>query len=241
VPHTHISRRELKKDDFRDTLAHGAEVLTTHKSLIWQVSVVVIVAACAVFFWRYYTGRQTAQSSAAFAAAMKIYQAPAAEPGQSPPPGELSYPSDAVKYAAAQQALGQVAMRFPRSRYGQMARYYAAVSLDQLGRYPDAVNWLAPMADRGDAQLQALAKFELAHVYDQMNKGAQAVALYQQLAGKPTVFVPKAMVLLALGDHYLAQKDSQQAAKYYRQVKSEFPNTGLADQADQRLEMMGKS
>jgi predicted negative regulator of RcsB-dependent stress response len=237
----HISRKELKTDEFRDTLAHGAEVLGTHKTLIWQVSVVVVVAACAVFAWRYYSGRRNAQASAAFGAAMKLYEAQVVEAGQSPPPGALTYPNDTVKYTAAQKAMGEVAMRYPHSRYGSMARYYAAVSLDRLGRYQDAVNWLAPMTDRGDAQLQALAKFELAHVYDRMGKSAQAIALYQQLAGKPTVFVPKPLVLLALGDHYRALNDTQQAAKYYQQVKSEFPNTGLADQADQRLEMLGKS
>jgi predicted negative regulator of RcsB-dependent stress response len=237
----HISRKELKTDEFRDTLAHGAEVLGTHKTLIWQVGVVVIVAACAVFAWRYYSGRQNAQASTAFAAAMKLYDAQVAVPGQSPGPGALTFPNDAIKYTAAQKAMGDVAMHFPHSRYGAMARYYAAVSLDHLGRYQDAVNWLLPMTDRGDAQFQALAKFELAHVYDHVGKSAQAIALYQQLADNPSVFVPKPLVLLALGDHYRAHNDAQQAVKYYQQVKSEFPNTGLADQADQRLEMLGKS
>lgn len=237
----HITRRELKKDEFRDTLAQGAEILRTHKSLIWQVAVVVVVAAGAVFLWKYYSGRQNAQASAAFATAMKLYSEPVVTAGQTPTPGQPSYPSDTAKYTAVQEAMGQVAMRFPHSQYGDMARYYAAVSLDFLGRRQDAVNWLAPMRDRGDAQFQALARFELARLYDQMGKYDQAVALYQQLVNNPTVFVPKSVVLLALGDHYRARKQTQQAVKYYDQIKSEFPNTGLADQADQRLEMMGKS
>jgi predicted negative regulator of RcsB-dependent stress response len=237
----HISRRELKKDEFQETLAHGADLLRTHQKAIWQVAIVVIVAAGAVFGWRYFTGRQSAQVSAAFSAAMKIYSAPVVQPGQSPPPGQMTYPTDAVKYTAAAQAMAQVATRYPHSLGGSMARYYAAVSEDQLGRYPDAVNWLLPMTGSSDAQLQALAKFELAHVYDEMGKPSQAVALYQQLAQKPTVFVPKPLVLLALGDHYRGMNDAPDAAKYYQELKSEFPNTGLADQADQRLEMLGKS
>ena len=237
----HITRRELKKDEFRDTLAHGAEVLTTHKKLIWQVAVVVVVAACAVFGWRYYSGHRNAQASAAFAAATKIYEAQVLAAGQSPPPDQLTFPSDAVKYTAAQAAMGQVAMHFPHSRYGSLARYYAAVSLDHIGKYEDAINWLKPMIHSGDAQIQSLAKFELAHVYDKMGKGAQAVTLYEQLASKPTVFVPKALVLLTLGDHYRAQNNTKEATRYYDEVKSEFPNTGLADQADQRLQMLGKS
>jgi predicted negative regulator of RcsB-dependent stress response len=237
----HITRRELKKDEFRDTLAHGAEFLSTHKSLIWQVSVVAIVAACAVFGWRYYSSHRHAQAAAAYAAAMKIYEAPVLAAGESPLPDQMNYTNDAQKYMAAEQIMGQVAMRYPHSRYGSLARYYAAVSLDHLGRYQDAVNWLAPMMNRGDPQLQSLAKFELAHVYDQMGKSAQALALYRQLAAKPTVFVPKALVLLTLGDHYRAQNNTKEAVRYYEEVKSQYPNTGLADQADQRLEMLGKS
>ncbi len=237
----HITRRELKKDEFRDTLEHGVEVLSTHKRLIWQVAIVVVVVAGAIFGWRYFSSHRNTQAATALAAAMKPYTAQVVAPGQSPPPGVETYPSDTAKYTAAEKAMAPVAERYPHSLYGRMARYYAAVSLDHLGRYSDAVKWLEPMVGGGDGQLQALAKFELAHAYDQMGNSGQALALYQQLASQPTVFVPKPLVLLALGDHYRAHNDNLQAVKYYQQVKSEFPNTSLADQADQRLEMLGKS
>ena len=221
----HISRKELKTDEFHD----------------WMEHIVVVVVAGAVYGYRYYTGHENARAWTSYSQAMQIYGAPVQGSAQPPMPGEMTYPSDAVKYQAAQKAMGQVAMEFPHTRYGQMARYYAAVSLDQLGRRQDAVNWLLPMTKGGDAQLRALANFELAHIYDRMNKPAQAVELYQKLLSKPSVFVPKPVVLMALGDHYRAQNQNQQATKYYQQIKTEYPNTGLADQADQRLEMLGKT
>ena len=51
------------------------------------------------------------------------------------------------------------------------------------------------------------------------------------------LFVPKPLVLLALADHYRAS-DPQQAAKYYTQIKSEFPDTAAAQMADQRLQLL---
>ena len=60
---------------------------------------------------------------------------------------------------------------------------------------------------------------------------------YQKLADKPSMFVPKPVVLLALADHY-SQSDPTQATKYYQQVKSEFPDTQAAQQADQRLQLL---
>ena len=69
---------------------------------------------------------------------------------------------------------------------------------------------------------------------DLTGKGPQAVQIYQQLADKPTLFVPKPVALLALADHYTSS-DPDQAAKFYRQVKTEFPDTPAATTADQRL------
>ncbi|MDE3136481.1 MAG: tetratricopeptide repeat protein [Acidobacteriota bacterium] len=237
----HISRKELKTDEFHDWMEHIVEVLSTHKNTIWQSLVIVAVVVGAVYGWRYYTSHQNARAWTGFSKAMEVYSAPVTGTGQTPLPGQMTYSSDLVKYQIAQKDMGQVAMEYPHTDYGRMARYYAAVSLDRLGRYQDAVNWLQPMTKGGDAQLRALATFELAHVYDHMNKPAQAVELYQNLLSKPNVFVPKPVVLMALGDHYRSQNQTQQASKYYQQIKTEFPNTGLADQADQRLEMLGKT
>jgi predicted negative regulator of RcsB-dependent stress response len=237
----HISRRELKTDEFRDSLESGYEFLSEHKRTIWQVAIIVVVAACAVFAWRYYTSRQSAQAGAAYADAIQIYNTPVQGSTQAPMPGQETFPSDAAKYQAAEKALGKVATQYGGTRYGQMARYYAAVSLEHVGNYKDAVNWLQPMTRRGDAHFQALAKFELAHVYEKMGKPQQAVTLYQQLLKNPSVFVPKPLVLLALGDHYQTLKNTTEAVKYYDQIKSEYPNTGLADQANQRLQMLGKT
>jgi len=55
------------------------------------------------------------------------------------------------------------------------------------------------------------------------------------LSDKPTVFVPKPVVLLALADHY-RKSDPAQAEKLYNQVKKDFPEA--AQEADQGLELL---
>jgi len=83
--------------------------------------------------------------------------------------------------------------------------------------------------------LAGLAQFQLAKVYDQDGKGQQAVDLYKKLSDKPTVFVPKPLVLLTLAEHY-RKADPAQAAKLYNQVKQEYPDA--AEEADQGLELL---
>ena len=55
------------------------------------------------------------------------------------------------------------------------------------------------------------------------------------------MLVPKPVVLLGFAEHY-SQTNPSQAAKYYSQIKSEFPGTPIATQADQELALLpGKS
>ena len=233
----HISRKELKKDEIRETLSHGAEAIFSHQRQIWMYGGVALFVVLVVLGWRFYTANQTAKGTAALADAMKVYQARiriAAEPAL---PEEVTYVDEKNKYADAIKKFTDVANRYPRTRPGQLARYYEALSLERLGRYDEAENNLKAVESSGDESLSALARFKLAQVYDEAGKGSQAAQLYQQLANKPSLFVPKPIVLLALADHY-SGSDPTQAAKLYKQVKDEFPDTQAAQEADQRLQLL---
>jgi len=237
LPQHSLSRKELKKDEVRETLSHGAQAVFAHQHQIWVYGGIALLVALAVLGWRFYTQRQTAKGAVALADAMKVYQArirTAAEPAQ---PDETSYVDEKNKYADAVKKFTDVANRYSRTRPGQLARYYAALSLEKLNRYGEAENDLKALESSGDESLSALARFKLAQVYDEDGKGSQAVQLYQQLSTKPTLFVPKPVVLLALADHY-SGSDPTQAAKLYKQVKDEFPDTQAAQQADERLQAL---
>ena len=237
MPQHSLSRKELKKDEVRETLSHGAQAVFAHQHQIWVYGGIALLVALAVLGWRFYTQSQTAKGTAALADAMKVYQArirTAAEPAL---PNEITYLDEKNKYGDAVKKFTDVANRYFRTRPGQLARYYAALSLEKLNRYGEAENDLKALESSGDESLSALARFKLAQVYDEDGKGSQAVQLYQQLSNKPTLFVPKPVVLLALADHY-SGSDPTQAAKLYKQVKDEFPDTQAAQQADERLQVL---
>ena len=237
MPQHSLSRKELKKDEVRETLSHGAQAVFAHQHQIWVYGGIALLVALAVLGWRFYTQSQTAKGTAALADAMKVYQArirTAAEPAL---PDEITYLDEKNKYGDAVKKFTDVANRYSRTRPGQLARYYAALSLEKLNRFGEAENDLKALESSGDESLSALARFKLAQVYDEDGKGPQAVQLYQQLSSKPTLFVPKPVVLLALADHY-SGSDPTQAAKLYKQVKDEFPDTQAAQQADERLQVL---
>jgi predicted negative regulator of RcsB-dependent stress response len=231
----HILRKDLKKDEIREKLVSGVESVASHQQALWLVVTAALVVALAVFGWNTYARRQTAKASAALDDAMKIFQARIRAAGEPADPIEVTYLDEKNKFTDADKKFLAVAGQYGRTKPGQMARYYSALSEVQLKQYTEAEKNLDQVVSSGDENLAGLAKFQLAEVYQQENKGPQAVALYKQLSDKPSLFVPKPMAMLALADYY-RKTDPAQATKLYNQVKQEFPDA--AQEADQGLELL---
>ncbi|MGB6199820.1 MAG: tetratricopeptide repeat protein [Candidatus Acidiferrales bacterium] len=237
MPQHTISRKELKRDEFREGLVHGAEAVASHQKTAYSVGIVILVVALGVFGWRFYTQRQTVKAQAGMGDALKTYEAPIANAAEPPSPGELTFPDEKTRDAQADLKFADVAARYPHTRPGEMARYYDALCLEALGRNDVAEKNLKTVAGSTDPDFAALARYQLAQFYDKNGRGPEAVALYQQLEDKPSVLVPKALVMLSLADHY-AQSDPAQATKLYDQIKKDYSGTPAADQADERLELL---
>jgi predicted negative regulator of RcsB-dependent stress response len=233
----HILRKELKTDQIREKFVQGVESVASHQQLLWIVVGAALVVALAAFGWSSYTRRQTAKAAAALDDAMKVFQARIRAPGEPAEPSEIAYVDEKNKYGDAEGKFLQVATQYGRTRPGQIARYYAALSEEHLKLFDGAEKNLKQLDSSGDENLAGLARFQLAWVYAQNGKGPQAVELYKQLADKPTIFVPKPMVLLTLADYY-RKTNPAQASKLYNQVKQDFPDTPAAEQADQGLELL---
>ena len=234
----HISRRELKKDEVRETFAHGAEAVLSHQQLTTYILIAAVVVALGVFGWRTYSQRQTVKAFAAFDDAMKVFQAPVGAP---PTPGEVTYTDANKKFTEAEQKFSAVASKYPHTRASELSRYYEGLSFEKLDKNDDAKKLLQGLLSSSDEEVAAMAKFELAGLDDRMGQGDEAAKLYQQLIAKPTVLVPKPVVMLALAQHY-RQTNPSEAAKLYRQIKSDYPDTPIAEKADQALALLpGKS
>ncbi|HXN65844.1 MAG TPA: tetratricopeptide repeat protein [Candidatus Acidoferrales bacterium] len=235
MPQHHISRKDLKKDEFREKLTHGAEAIRSHQGLTGIVAAALIVIALGVGGWRLYSQSQAAHASSSLDDALKIYDArirTASEPAQ---PSELTYLDEKTKYQDAVKKFDDVAVRYGHTRPGQQALYYAATCYEHLGQSAQAEKDLQSLIDE-NGDLTPLAKFELAQVYAKSGKSQQAAQLYQQLIGAPTVLVPKPFVMLSLADLY-SQTNPPEATKLLNQIKTEFPNSPAADEAQKRLEI----
>lgn len=233
----HISRKELKQDQIRETLVHAGEAALSHQRMLWITISAVVVVAVAVGGWRVYSERQTVKAAAAFDDAQKIFQARIRAMGEPEQPGETTYTQEKNKYEDAARKFEEAANTYPRTRPGQVARYYAGLSYEQLAKFDDAIKWYREVESGGNAELASLARYRMAQVYEKTNKGEEAVKMYQQLISNPTTMVSKPYAQLALADYY-RKSNPAEAVKLYSQIKAENPETDLARAATERLESL---
>jgi len=230
----HISRKELKQDKVRETFEHGAEAVLSHTRLASIALLAVIVIASGYLVWRFYSDRQNAQAQAAFDDAMKIYNAPLSIPGQPTLPGEVTYADEARRAQDAEVKLAVVAEKYPHTNAGKLARYYSALSLMDLDHLNQASEELKKLNAGSDKELAALAQYQKALIAKRTGKNEEAVKELQALSNVGSVLVPKPLVLLELAG-VLRQSDPKHATAVYEQIKKDYPNTPMADQADRGL------
>ena len=233
----HISRKELKTDKIHDAIEHGAEAVFSHKQVSLIVVVVILIVALGYGGWSIYHDRQTGTASAAFNEAMKAYSGrvgPAA-PGEPVDPGEMSYPDETAKSTDAVAKFTKVADKYPSTNPGRLARYYAALSLENLDKQNQAVEEFKKISSGGDKELASMAEYQLAVIYARSGKTNDAVKVFRALADKPSAFVPRPLALLELAGA-LRQTNPKEAANVYQQIKKEFPDSTIAEQADRGLD-----
>jgi predicted negative regulator of RcsB-dependent stress response len=231
----HISRKELKHDKIKETLEHGAEAVYSHSQLTLALLLVVLVAAAVYGGWRIYHDRKTAEANTAFDAAQKVYGARIGPPpGEPVDPTEPSFPDEATRAKEASRRFTEVANKYPSTNPGKLARYYDALCLEDLEQHNQALEELKKVSQSGDKELSGMAQYQIAIIDARTGKPDEAVKIYRSLADKKLVFVPRPLVLLELAG-VLRQTKPQEAVTVYQQIKQEFPDSTISEEADRGL------
>lgn len=231
----HISRKELKQDKIHDAIEHGAEAVFSHTTVLAAAVLAVVVVAVGYFSWRFYNDRQTVQATAALDLATKAYSARIGAAPDPNDPGEAFYPTELARAEDAVQKFSAVAQKYPNTNPGRLAAYYAALCNEDLERHNQALEQLKKISSGKDKELVAMAQYQIGVIYERTGKPADAVKVFRDLADHSSVFVPRPLVLLELAET-LRQSDPKQAADVYGQLKKEFPNTAVSEEADRGLE-----
>jgi hypothetical protein len=233
----HISRKELKQDKIKETIEHGAEAVISHGQFTLIVVVLALAVALGYGGWRFYIDRQTVAASAEFDAAMKAYQGRIASAPDPADPNQPFYPDEPARSQDALQKFTKVADKYPSTNPGKLARYYSALCLENLERHNQALEELKKISGASDKELASMAQYQMAVIYSRTGKLDDAVKTFRALADKQSALVPRPLVLLELA-RVLHDSNPKEAASIYQQIKKEFPDTAIAEQADRGLDSL---
>jgi len=230
------TRRQLKEDKFAETAQGAAAWATGHRqTVIWIVglALIAILLTAGVITWR---NRQSDEANTQLSAAMRTLDAQIL-PAGSPPPAEDAGPTFSTvadRAKAAQKQFQAIADKYSTVPPGKIARYMSGIAWLQAGDKTAAEKELKTAADFRDKDVAALAKMALASMYRGMNRAADAIAIYKDLAEHPTVTVSKSQAQLELAEMY-ETSDPQQATLIYQQVQKDDPKSPAAQLAGQKL------
>jgi len=196
----------------------------------------LLVVGLGYFGWRYYMDRQTAEGNSSLDLALKAYQGRIGPPNPADP-SEPTYPDENSRVQDASQKFAATANKYSGTNPGKLARYYDALCLEDLEKHNQALEELKKISSGSDKELAAMAQYQMAVIYSRTDKTADAIKMFRALADKPSALVPRPLVLLELAG-LLRKTNPQEATSIYQQLKKDFPDTPIAEQADRGLDML---
>jgi tetratricopeptide (TPR) repeat protein len=234
-------KKELKKSIKEDEFLSGVEIAwnwwKANEALARKGVVALAVVLLAVVGYQALQGRRERAASAAFDAAMKLYETPlSAEVQGTPPPGVTPFATAKDKYTKAAAAFDGVERGHPNHRLGRRARYYAALCRLELGDTDAALKALKGLSEAAPSTTLegALARVAAADADRRAGSLDRAIEAYRSLADDAGLAVPRDYVLMSLASTLESAQRTTEAVASYRRLFEQFPESVYAPEAQRR-------
>lgn len=219
-----LSKEELESDPLIENYNRAVSYYLEHKTTIISAAIAVILIIGSTIGYNVYSSSQEAQAQDLLATAERYYAQGEYENAIFGDDFELTYGFD------------QIAEEFPRTKAGNIARYYAAVSSYELGDVENALYYMddfdVPDGILGVGPLTFHAKLYLA------NENYEAAAnKFVEAANwnKNEVTTPSNM--LEAAQAYFKADNLKKADELVTQIIEEYPNSNVMVES-QRLKGM---
>jgi predicted negative regulator of RcsB-dependent stress response len=193
---THLSRKDLKKDDVLvEEVRHSVEAVAAHKNqvIIYAGAAFLLIAGYVGYNW--YSSSQAASREQALWDARKAFNGTVGTPSTA---GQLSFPTEEAKDKAATEAYTKLADKYPSSPEGAIAMFRLASEKLENGKTDEAASMFREIVDKAPKEFASMAKQSLAQILWQQGKTDEAKKMLQDLIANPTSFVSSEEATLTL-------------------------------------------
>ena len=224
---THLSRKELKQDNFALKVEETAHFFVTHRPLVTRVAIAVVaVLVVGLGSWFFLSSRRDAREQA-LGVAITMENAPV---GAAPPNGGQSFPSEAAKADAVKKAFNSIITQNGGTEEAYAAEFYLA-GLDVTdGKMDNALKKYDHVASGAGKDYASLARLSKAQVLFAMTRSPEAQAILKDLIANPTALVSKEQATVALAKG-IADTQPDEARKLLLPIagqNSEISQTAVA-------------
>jgi len=233
-------RHHLKDNELALMLGHAGDwTARNRRTLTMTVGTLALAAVAAAAYFAWQSSVDT-HAQEVLAQAMVVEEARVTPPTPAPD-GKTStqqpgtYPTEKAKLEAALPKLIAAANAYPTSDAGRTARYHAAATLAELGRFDEAIKQYDQLVSARGLIGQS-ARLGKANAQLRAGQHDAAIATFKELSERSDTNLPKEAILLELARAYRVAGKAEDARKTLNQIVEQHAESPFAAEARKELE-----
>jgi len=229
-----LTRKQIKNDQFVTLVDRWAHWMGQN----WKQAAIGLGGALAValVYWAAsaFVGGRSAAAATALSTAVETYSAPVGS--DAPADARIKFGTDTERLDAAEKALKAVASKYWLTSQARYAKLYLAHIAADRGDTAAAIRLLGELASRrSDNPIVRVATLDLIRLRIAKGEGQQLIGDLEAMISGKDPRLPRDVALFELARMWEKEGKPAEAAKLYRKLVDDFPESPFRTDAQQRL------
>lgn len=237
-----LSRKEIKRDEFVETVEHAADYTRSHLRTIIIAIGAVIAVGLIVLVWALVSASRARQGNASLTAALDVAGAeidPVAADPQADPP---TFASEAAREARAKELFEETFADYGGTEAGAIAGVYLAGYAAEGGEVERARElWSDFLGDYEGHALAGEVALNLARLDLAQGNAEEVAGRLEEMLASSSRSLPEVVILFELGKAREELGRTVEATSVYRRIVEEHPQSAYAQLAQQRIDELGQN
>lgn len=228
-----ITRKDLKQDEFVDTVKLATGFLVKNARLIGVCIAGAIVIVATIFAYQAFRRSQDEKAAQALRLPIEYFFASL----NTETSNGTTFTMDKQKYEAALPLFEEVETQYSGSKSAWIADYYAAICRLELGNHQESIAKLEDLRGNRSAQpvIRALAALKIAEAHQKAGDSELAIDQLNELVADTDLPFPLPAVLMQLGEVQFKAKRYEEARASFQRIKEEFGDSLFAQPSNEKI------